>query len=125
MPKTVVNVTERFSLPVKQPVGAKYRINPGGMTNKFVSQTVDGVAGSGRNQIKLPQILNLRQKLQKLQQQEKDEEELLREAERSFVTQAREELGETFYQDYLRRTKDAIIEEEQEEVKNQLLNVEE
>lgn len=118
MPKTVVNVTERFSLPVKQPVGARYRISPGGMTTKFVSQTVDGVAGSGRNQIKLPQILNLRQKLQKLQQQEKDEEELLREAERSFVTQAREELGETFYQDYLRRKKDAIIEEEEEEVKN-------
>ena len=86
MPKTVANVTERFSLPVKQPVGAKHRINPNGMTNKFVSQTVDGVAGSGRNQIKLPQILNLRQKLQKLQQQERDEEDILREAERSFVT---------------------------------------
>ena len=54
MPPTISNVADRFTLPVKQPVGSKLRININGMTNKFVSQTADGVSGHGKNAIKLP-----------------------------------------------------------------------
>ena len=52
--------------PSKQPVGARPRITLGGHTKQFVSPTLPTVGGGSKQpklQVKLPQILSLRQQL--------------------------------------------------------------
>ena len=91
-----LNDKSRF-FPSKLPVGAKPRVTLAGHTSRFVSPTLPAVGAGTKQpklQLKLPQILSLRQQLQK---QEQEELAFLQEAEESFLTQARAELGETFY----------------------------
>lgn len=98
-PTAMANDQARF-FPAKLPVGARSKVTPNGQTKQFVSQTLPTVGGGSNQpklQVKLPQILSLRQQLQR---QEQEELAFLREAEASFLTEARAELGETFYQQY-------------------------
>lgn len=63
-PEVVPHKQEHF-FPERKPVGARFRINLDGQTSKFALGRNESSKGiSRKNQLRLPQILNLRQKLQ-------------------------------------------------------------